>query len=94
MVPDPRRCTPGTTIASSFDDEITIILFCHTDRHWYDANPNSELEQSPEDIEHEYYLEIPQKIKPAKSLTMKPILNIKQPMAKAGFKRGQRNRKI
>ena len=92
MVPDPRRCTSGTTTASSFDDVVHICIRRPIHFVWHDAEPI--LEQSPEDIEHEYYLEIPQKIKPAKSLTMKPILKIKQPMARAGFKRGQRNGKI
>ena len=87
MIYDAHIHTAGTTTA--YLDGTT---FCHAEWHWHDIE--STPEQISEGIEHEYYLEIPHKIKPAKSLTMKPISDIKQPTARAGFKRGQRNGKI
>lgn len=93
--------TCATSIGMFNDPGLIVDLFVITD-----TSCCSELEKFKEyervwaiehelfDFDyHEYYIKIPRAIKPTKNININPIfnaINIKQPLAKSGFKRGQR----
>ena len=81
-------CSGGTTTWATIHVSDTSIAY----KSFSSAVDYEMQEEEIDWFEHEYYTEIPQKIDPVKNLITKPKFFIKQPIARSGFRRGQRQR--